>query len=168
MPLDGIEFLDNPTLEKLEQLQLLLATEDQWCKGALRDRKGRHCLVGAIALADGRRELTKPILQAARELSGRHYWRIQSFNDDPATTHADVLRVIARARLAILDDIARAGRPDWSQKLKNAVAKLIPPVALDSAQLDDWPANDQPGAVMIRADVNSRREEVCLPDELYR
>jgi hypothetical protein len=125
MPLDGSEYFGNPTLAKLALVERVLATEGQWCKGALRDRRGRHCLVGAIALADGRRELTKPILEAARAVGGRRYWRIQSFNDDPGTTHADVLRVIARARLAILDDIAGAGRPGWSQRLKDTMARSV-------------------------------------------
>ena len=42
--------------------------------------------------------MQKPILQAAREVSGKRYWRIEFFNDDPRTTHADVLQVLRRTR----------------------------------------------------------------------
>jgi hypothetical protein len=76
----------------------MLATEQQWCKGRLRDAHGRHCLVGAIEAVGGRQVLQKPILQAAREVSGKRYWRIEFFNDDPRTTHADVLQVLRRTR----------------------------------------------------------------------
>jgi hypothetical protein len=108
MPLDGVELFDNPALAKLGQVERLLAREDQWCKGRLHDRHGRHCLAGAIIAADARQELTRPVIRAVREVSGRHYWRIASFNDDPGTSHRDVLRVLRRARVIIVDDIARA------------------------------------------------------------
>ena len=65
----------------------MLAIEDQWCKGRLHDRKGRHCLVGAITEVNGRQELTRPIIRAIKEISGKHYWRIELFNDDPGTNH---------------------------------------------------------------------------------
>ena len=55
MPLDSIEFPQNPLLVKLGCIERLLATEQQWCKGRLRDGEGRHCLVGAIEAADARR-----------------------------------------------------------------------------------------------------------------
>jgi hypothetical protein len=35
-------------------------------------------------------------------VSGKRYWRIESFNDDPNTTHRDVLLVLRRARESIL------------------------------------------------------------------
>src|SRR5260370_39494534 len=76
----------------------MLATEQQWCKGRLRDAHGRHCLVGAIEAVGGRQVLQKPILQAAREVSGKRYWRIEVFNDDPRTTHAGVVQVLRRTR----------------------------------------------------------------------
>jgi hypothetical protein len=47
--------------------------------------------------------LQKPILQAAREVSGKRYWRIEFFNDDPRTTHADVLQVLRRTRENMID-----------------------------------------------------------------
>ena len=99
MPLDGTEMFENPILGKLWQVECMLATEDQWCKGRLHDRKGRHCLVGAMTEVNGRQDLTRPIIRAIKEISGRHYWRIELFNDDPSTNHQDVLRVLHRTRL---------------------------------------------------------------------
>lgn len=126
MPLDGIEMFGNPTLGKLWQVECLLATEDKWCKGRLHDRKGRHCLVGAIVEADGRQELTRPIIRAIKEISGKHYWRIELFNDDPATTHRDVLRVIDRTRLIIVSEIARADQPrGWYLKLRDKIEEMF-------------------------------------------
>ena len=98
MPFDGIDAFDNHPLAKLGAVEHLLATEQQWCKGRLRDAHGRHCLVGAIEAVGGRQVLQKVVLQAAREVSGKRYWRIEFFNDDPRTTHGDVLQVLHRAR----------------------------------------------------------------------
>ena len=102
MPLDSLEFAENPLLMKLGRVERLLATEQQWCKGRLRDVHGRHCLVGAIEAADAWEELPAVILRATREVSGKRYWRIESFNDDPNTTHRDVLLVLRRARQSII------------------------------------------------------------------
>jgi hypothetical protein len=98
MPFDGIDALDNHPIAKLGAVERMLATEQQWCKGRLRDAHGRHCLVGAIEAVGGRQVLQRPVLQAAREVSGKRYWRIEFFNDDPRTTHADVLQVLRRTR----------------------------------------------------------------------
>ncbi len=98
MPFDGTDAFDNHPIAKLGAVERMLATEQQWCKGRLRDAHGRHCLVGAIEAVGGRQVLQKPILQAAREVSGKRYWRIEFFNDDPRTTHADVLHVLRRTR----------------------------------------------------------------------
>ena len=53
MPFDGIDTLEPYPLAKLGAVERLLATEQQWCKGRLRDAHGRHCLVGAIEAVDG-------------------------------------------------------------------------------------------------------------------
>jgi len=98
MPFDGTDAFDNQPLAKLGAVERLLATEQQWCKGRLRDAHGRHCLVGAIEAVGGRQVLQKVVLQAAREVSGKRYWRIEFFNDDPRTTHGDVLQVLHRTR----------------------------------------------------------------------
>ena len=71
MPFDGIDAFDNHPIAKLGAVERMLATEQQWCKGRLRDAHGRHCLVGAIEAVGGRQVLQRPILQSAREVSGK-------------------------------------------------------------------------------------------------
>jgi hypothetical protein len=111
MPFDGIETFETHPLAKLGAVERLLATEQQWCKGRLRDAYGRHCLVGAIEAVDGRQMLQRVILQAAREVSGKRYWRIEFFNDDPRTTHADVLEVLRQAHDNIVAGMHGEPRP---------------------------------------------------------
>jgi hypothetical protein len=123
MPLDGTEFAlsgDHP-LAKLAAVERLIATRQQWCQGRMRDEKGRYCLVGAIEAADARLVLEPIILRAAREIGGKRYWRIEFFNDDPRTTHADVLRVLRRARENIIHSmIGGERRLSWRQMLTEA------------------------------------------------
>ena len=115
MPLDGTEFafLGDHPLAKLGAVERLLASERQWCKGRMRDRDGRHCLVGAMQAVDARHLLEPIILRAAREVSGRHYWRVESFNDNPRTTHTDVLRVLRRAREHVITGIIEGAPRPW-------------------------------------------------------
>src|ERR1700745_2285238 len=94
MPFDGIEAFDNHPIAKLGAGERMLATEQQWSKGRLRDAHGGHCVVGAIEAVGGRQVLQKPILQAAREVSGKRYWRIEFFKDNPAHTRADVSQAL--------------------------------------------------------------------------
>lgn len=49
MPFDGtdLKLAENHPLAKLGEPERLLASEERWCKGKLRDSNGRHCLVGA-------------------------------------------------------------------------------------------------------------------------
>lgn len=105
MPFDGIEHLENRTLAELGRVEQLLASEQKWCKGRLRDIGGRHCLVGAIAAAEAGQDLARHVMRAVREVSGKRWWRIESFNDDPGTTHEDVLRVLHRTRENIVADL---------------------------------------------------------------
>ena len=117
MPFDGTDSFDNHPIAKLGAVERMLATEQQWCKGRLRDAHGRHCLVGAIEAVGGRQLLQKPILQAAREVSGKRYWRIEFFNDDPRTTHADVLLVLRRTRENMVAGmICSYDRQPWHQR----------------------------------------------------
>jgi hypothetical protein len=116
MPLDSIEFTGNPLLAKLGLVETLLAREQQWCKGRLRDAEGRHCLVGAIEAADAWQDLPRIILRAVRQVSGRRHWRIEAFNDHPLTTHREILAVLRRAREEILAQMTRADEaPPWHQ-----------------------------------------------------
>jgi len=97
----------------LTKVLALLRTPEQWTQGTpARDADGNpvlcnsrdaksFCLVGALYRAadgqyagahDGARTLlTKAIIAIDRT------WSIVTFNDDPTTRHADVLRVLRRA-----------------------------------------------------------------------
>lgn len=127
MPFDGIESYGSVQLAKLEGVERLLATEQQWCKGRLRDAQGRHCLVGAIEAVEGRQMLQRVVLHAAREVSGKRYWRIEFFNDDPHTTHTDVLEVLHRARQNIIAGMIYDPQP-WHRRCARTLRNLIRPV----------------------------------------
>jgi hypothetical protein len=128
MPLDGTEFApseDHP-LVKLAAVERLLATRQQWCQGKMRDEQGRHCLVGAMEAAQARQTLEPIVLRATRQVAGKRYWRIEFFNDDPRTTHADVLRVLRRARDNIMNSmIDDDRRGSWRQMLADSWRALL-------------------------------------------
>lgn len=127
MPFDGTDlgFFENHLLTKLGAVERLLATEQQWCKGKLRDSDGRRCLVGAMQAVEARQVLEPIILQAAREVGGKHYWRIEFFNDDPRTSHADILRVLSLARENIIAGIIEGDqRHSWRQRWAQAMRAL--------------------------------------------
>jgi hypothetical protein len=140
MPFDGIETIETHPIAKLGAVERLLATEQQWCKGRLRDAHGRHCLVGAIEAVDGRQLLQKVILQAAREVSGKRYWRIEFFNDDPRTTHADVLAVLRHAREDIIAGMVCESQA-WRHKWLRTLRSLWTPTAGDKAASRTEPAD---------------------------
>jgi hypothetical protein len=136
MPLDGTELqiLGDARLDKLAQIERLLIDERRWCKRRLRDEYGRYCLVGAMQAVEARRSLEPIILRAARQMGGRRYWRIESFNDHPHTTHADVLRVLQRARESILADmIGGSPRPRYARWVQVLGAFWSDPRALIAA-----------------------------------
>jgi hypothetical protein len=69
--------------------------------------------------------LQKPILHAAREVSGKRYWRIEFFNDDPRTTHADVLQVLRRARENMIAGMICDRDPQpWHRRWADALRAL--------------------------------------------
>ena len=96
-------------LDKLAVAEGLLASEDHWCKGALRDGQDRYCLLGALDMAGARHLLAPVVLRVIREVSGKHYWRVEFFNDDCLTSHADILRVLRRTRETIAAGTVRLG-----------------------------------------------------------
>jgi hypothetical protein len=63
------------------------------------------------------------VLRAINEVTGRHYWRIESFNDHHATDHAQVVEVLARARsdIAAAHSVALRRRPPvpvrWDRRM---------------------------------------------------
>jgi hypothetical protein len=152
MPFDGIELSGTEQLVKLGAVERMLATEQQWCKGRLRDAHGRHCLVGAIEAVEGRQMLQRVILHAAREVSGKRYWRIEFFNDDPHTTHADVLETLRRARENIIAGMICDPQP-WHRRWAGALRTLFSPKGDASAALlvkDGYPPRAEALAVLSR------------------
>jgi hypothetical protein len=111
MPFDGVGFSENLALQKLDAVVELLATEAKWCKGTFRTPDGRHCLMGAMRAVQAQHLLEPIVLRAIRPTTGRSFWRIESFNDHKTTTHASVLRVLARAREEILASHGVSTRP---------------------------------------------------------
>jgi hypothetical protein len=104
MPFDGIGFAFDERVSKMDQVIQLLATPDKWCKGTLKTYNGHRCIRGAMTDVAEAHCLAPIILRAIREVTGKHYFSIETFNDHPYTDHAQVLRVLSRAR----DDLIRA------------------------------------------------------------
>jgi len=98
MPFDGVEFVSNQSLQKMDAVIDLLGTPDKWCKGALRSHDGRYCIRGAVRAVDAADLLEPAILQAIGEVAGRRFRRIESFNDHPNTSHEQIVAVLHRAR----------------------------------------------------------------------
>jgi len=98
MPFDGLGFVADESVRKLDAVIDLLGTPDRWCKGALRSHDGRYCIRGAIRAVDGAELLEPAILQAIGQVAGRRFRRIEAFNDHPNTGHDQVIAVLSRAR----------------------------------------------------------------------
>jgi hypothetical protein len=123
MPFDGVGLGLDDRMGKIDKVINLLATPDRWCQGTLRTHDGRHCIRGAIMAVDGVGTLGPIVLRAINEVTGRHYRRIESFNDHPNTDHAQVVEVLARARtdLAVGHLAAIRARPPapggWGRRM---------------------------------------------------
>ena len=103
MPFDGTSYRRNDALGKIDAVIELLRTEDRWCKGALKNLMGQRCLMGAMQEASAL--ILKPyILTSVREVTGKNFHTIESFNDRRSTTHAQVLEVLYHARGAVAVD----------------------------------------------------------------
>jgi len=98
MPFDGVGFVVDESVQKLDSVIDLLETPDRWCKGALRSHDGRFCIRGAIRAVNGAELLEPAILQAIGQVAGRRFRRIEAFNDHPNTSHDQVVAVLSRAR----------------------------------------------------------------------
>jgi hypothetical protein len=106
MPFDGVGFTSPKSVEQIDAVIERLATPEKWCKGALRSHDGRYCIRGAVRAVGGAEVLEPMILQAIGEVAGSRFGRIESFNDHPNTSHAQVLAVLERTR----DNIASGRR----------------------------------------------------------
>ena len=98
MPFDGVGFIGNESVRKMDEVIDLLGTPDKWCKGALRSHDGRYCIRGAVRAVDGADVLEPTILEAIGQVAGKRFRRIESFNDHPNTSHEQVVAVLTRAR----------------------------------------------------------------------
>ena len=98
MPFDGVGFIGNESVRKMDEVIDLLGTPDKWCKGALRSHDGRYCIRGAVRAVDAADALEPTILEAIGQVAGKRFRRIESFNDHPNTSHEQVLTVLHRAR----------------------------------------------------------------------
>jgi len=98
MPFDGVGLGLDDRVGKIDRVIDLLGTPDRWCKGTLKTHDGRRCIRGAIMAVDGVGTLQPVVLRAINEVTGRHYRRIESFNDHPDTDHVQVMEVLTRAR----------------------------------------------------------------------
>lgn len=110
MPFDGVGLPADDKLYKIDAVIELLANPERWCKGALTSHNGRHCIRGAMIAANAI-DLEAPVLAAIREVAGKRFRRIESFNDHPATEHAQMLQVLARTRDNIMAGRLGAGLP---------------------------------------------------------
>jgi len=103
MPFDGKGMeVQLDTLDKIDRVIGLLDRPEKWCKGVLKSSDGRFCILGAVLEARADRVLKTPLLNAAEQVTGRSYPRIEAFNDHRATTHAVVLQVLHQTRRNIL------------------------------------------------------------------
>src|SRR5712691_18911 len=98
MPFDGVDYGSIKSLQQIDAVIDRLATPNKWCKGALRSHDGRYCIRGAVRAVGGGEVLEPVILQAIGEVAGKRFCRIESFNDHPNTSHAQILAVLSRAR----------------------------------------------------------------------
>ena len=97
MPFDGVE---SPLgyVEKFDQVIDLIEAPNQWIKHTYRSPWGGYCLKEALNMV-GVADVFEPlILRTAEDVTERTHCCIESFNDAPQTTHADVITVLHRVR----------------------------------------------------------------------
>lgn len=115
MPFDGLaNERQQYLLNKLDAVSDLLSSEQQWCKRRLRTSDGGRCLLAALIDANAQWVLYRPIVLAAREVTGRTYHRVESFDDDLSTSFAEVQSVLAQVRVML---IAGGVRRSFSQRI---------------------------------------------------
>ncbi len=168
MPLDGTELgmFENQSLAKLGAFERLLASKEQWCKGNA--GQWRPPLPARCDASRRRTASTGADYPASRQ---RGYWRVESFNNDPHTTHADVLRALRRARENVIAGMIEAGRHrPWHEKFAQAFRAALSGsvsevgAALCFASGAPRPAGTEVGPVAQnpQLDENSAGEPRCL------
>ena len=108
MPFDGLaDDRQQYLLDKLDAVSGLLACEQKWCKRHMRTPDGGRCLLGALIDAKARWLFYRSAVIAAREVTGKHYHRVESFNDDFTTSFTEVQAVLERIRATLIAGTAR-------------------------------------------------------------
>jgi len=132
MPFDGAGYSRDPALQKLDAVLALLNSEDHWCKGTLKTPDGRYCLRGAMQAAGAQALLEPFVLSAIREVTGRRFLRVETFNDRRTTSHEMVLMVlhcagdqIVLGRAAALENQRQRG--PWLKSLATWFAQRFDP-----------------------------------------
>lgn len=115
MPFDGLAFVDHESLDKMERAIDLISTPAKWCKGSERNRAGQYCIRGALIAVGALDTLEPVVLQSIHEVAGRHFRRIEEFNDHPRTTHCQVVEVLDRARVKLIE--GKTGGPPPSGRI---------------------------------------------------
>jgi hypothetical protein len=121
MPFDGVGSAFQDLLSNIDQVIDLLTTPDKWCRGYYKTPDGRYCIRGAIVAVEGANNLRPIVLQAIREVTGKHYFRIESFNDHADTNHVQVVQVLVRARARLISaqlDMKRSGTITWRTRVR--------------------------------------------------
>jgi hypothetical protein len=97
MPFDGTL---NPALERAFAARDLIASG--WCQGASRSVDGRYCLIGAMVAGAGLSERFGRAVRLRTQAAG--YATIQSWNDAPGRTQAEVLTLLDDVILELSHD----------------------------------------------------------------
>ena len=114
MPFDGSGYERRiQALDKMDKVIDLLSDERRWCKWFLKTPDGRYCILGALRAVHAEKELVEPIMLAISQVTGRKWWIIHTFNDDPLTTHALVVQVLQQAR----ENIVTGARPTMEHSI---------------------------------------------------
>ncbi len=98
MPFDGTGAPAYEQLDKLDRVIDILGSPSRWCKGSERNRRGQYCIRGALIAVDALPLLEPVILKSIHQVAGRHFRRIEEFNDHPRTTHGQVVAVLSHTR----------------------------------------------------------------------
>lgn len=91
--------------ESLIAAKALIDTPEKWIKGELHTKRGAqhcYCIYGALAQVVRTEEDDAGVVRALRAVAPHRYLSV--FNDDPATTHADIMALFDRAIAAQGDD----------------------------------------------------------------
>jgi hypothetical protein len=101
MPFDGLE-TPFSYLPKLDQVIDLIEAPNQWIKHTYRSPWGGYCLKEALNMVGIADVLEPAILKTAGARAAREFCCIESFNDAPLTTHAEVMAVLRTVREDII------------------------------------------------------------------